>query len=267
MGHPISTIEDERAFLVLARRRSHMDLHASTWPEADAAETALALVPVGSTEQHGPHDPLGTDFLAAETVASETAAAVADPVVVTPPIPVGVSEEHRQFTGTLWVSPDTFRDYVGEVVASLVHHGWTRIVLVNGHGGNVPALGEVAAERSREHDALVVPFTWFDAVEGAFDMGHAGPLETSFLLHAHPDLVREAELEAGRDGGTDQWGEWVSGTNLAHDTAEFTDNGTVGDPTKASAEEGERLLDGAVSALETLLEAVAERPIDEPPHR
>ncbi|MFP4529765.1 MAG: creatininase family protein [Halodesulfurarchaeum sp.] len=244
-----------------------MDLHASTWTDVDAAGAELALLPVGSTEQHGPHAPLGTDFLAAERVANETADRMADPVVVAPPIPVGVSEEHGQFTGTLWVSPDTFRSYVREVAESLVHHGWDRIVLVNGHGGNVPALGEVAADLTRQHDAVVVPFTWFDAVDGSFDMGHAGPVETSFLLHASPELVHGDRLEAGRDEGTDQWGEWVSRTNLAHDTAEFSENGTVGDPTKASAEEGEHLLDEAAGALETLLEAVAERSLEQPPHK
>ena len=244
-----------------------MDLHRATWTDADQTETDLALVPVGSTEQHGPHDPLGTDFLAAEAVAERTADRVEDDVMVTPPIPVGVSREHRQFTGTLWVSPDTFRSYVREVAESLCHHGWNRIVLVNGHGGNAAALGELAGELSRDEEALVVPFTWFDAAEGSVDMGHAGPLETSFLLHEHPDLVRADRLEDGRDGGAARWGDWVSGVNLAHDTATFTENGTVGDPTKASAQEGEQLLDSATAALADLLAALAERPIDQPPHR
>ncbi|MBS3760668.1 creatininase family protein [Halodesulfurarchaeum sp.] len=244
-----------------------MDLHASTWTDADAAETDIAFIPVGSTEQHGPHGPLGTDFLAAEAVASETADRVDREVMVTPPMPVGVSEEHRQFTGTLWVSPDTFRSYVREVAESLLHHGWNRIVLVNGHGGNVRAIGEVAARLSRAEDALVVPFTWFEAVDGAFDMGHAGPLETSFLLHTQPELVETDRLDAGRDGGTDRWGEWVSGTNVAHDSAEFTENGTVGDPTRATAEEGENLLEQATTALETLLSTLADRPVRTVPHK
>jgi len=244
-----------------------MDLHRHTWTDAEDTATDLAFLPVGSTEQHGPHDPLGTDFLAAETVASETAEELAASVMVAPPVPVGISREHRQFTGTLWVSPETFRSYVREVAESLLHHGWNRIVLVNGHGGNAPALGEVAAELSRDEEGLVVPFTWFDAVDGAFSMGHAGPLETSFLLHEHPDLVREDRLEAGRDGGAERWGDWVASTNLAHDTATFTDNGTVGDPTKATAEEGEKLLESAKSALGQLVAALQERPVDQPPHK
>ena len=244
-----------------------MDLHEHTWTEADQAETDLALIPVGSTEQHGPHDPMGTDFLAAETVASETAAQVDQDVLVTPPVPVGVSEEHRQFTGTLWVSPDTFRDYVREVAESLIHHGWNRIVLVNGHGGNVSALGEVASRVSRDEKALVVPFTWFDAADSQFSMGHAGPLETAFLLHAYPELVREEKLEAGAEGGSGRWGDWTCGQNLAHDSAEFTENGTVGDPTQATAEEGKHLLETATDRLVELLAALEARPLERPPHK
>lgn len=244
-----------------------MDLSASTWTDADAAETGLALIPVGSTEQHGPHGPLGTDYLAAETIARETAERFDSEVVLTPPVPVGVSEEHRQFTGTLWVSPDTFRSYVREVAESLIAHGWNRIVLVNGHGGNIRALGEVADRLSRSESALVVPYTWFEAVEGPFEMGHAGPLETSLLLHTHPELVETERLEAGRDGGADHWGEWISGTNVAHDSAEFSENGTVGDPTRARAKAGETLLEDATGALESLLSAIAERSVENVPHK
>ncbi|PSP53226.1 creatininase, partial [Halobacteriales archaeon QH_3_68_24] len=120
-----------------------MDLAAATWPDADTVETDLAVLPVGSTEQHGPHAPLGTDALTAESVATAGVDAYDGEVVVGPTIPVGVAEEHRQFAGTLWVSPDTFRDYVGETVAALASHGWDRVVVVNGHGGNVDALREL----------------------------------------------------------------------------------------------------------------------------
>ncbi len=244
-----------------------MDLGETTWTAAKASDAELAVVPVGSTEQHGPHAPLGTDFLAAESVAESAVETAERDVVRTPTIPVGVSEEHRQFTGTLWVSPDTFRAYVKEVVESLCSHGWNRIVLVNGHGGNVPALGEVAARVSRRAEALVVPFTWFEAAETDFSMGHAGPIETSFLLHRHPELVETDRLEESAAEGASRWGEWVSGTNLAHDPAEFTANGTVGDPTDASAAEGEAMVEEATEALLDLFDAVAERSLEKPTHK
>lgn len=251
-----------------------MRLADATWTDADASDADVALLPVGSTEQHGPHAPLGTDFLNAQTITeavTDADALDAEEVIVAPPIPVGVSEEHRQFTGTLWVSPDTFRAYVRDVVSSLASHGWDRIIVVNGHGGNVPALGEVTAAISRHDDAYAVPFTWFDAI-AVDDMGHAGPVETAFLRHTDPDLVREDRIDDARAGAADGWGDWTSRVNLAHDSAEFSENGVVGDPGTpesgpGSTERGRALLDEATAALERLIVAVRDRDIDQPPHR
>jgi creatinine amidohydrolase len=235
-----------------------MELRDATWPDAEAVDTDLAVLPVGSTEQHGPHAPLGTDVLTAEAVARAGAAAHEDEVVVAPAIPVGVAEEHRHFAGTLWVSEDTFRDYVRETVRSLAHHGWDRVVVVNGHGGNVDALREVCGAVSRHDEAYAVPFTWFDAVD-APDMGHGGPVEISLLRHTDPDSVDETQLDEAAEGGADGWGEWVEGVNLAYDTSEFSENGTIGDPREASADRGRDLLDEASEALAAVLARVATR--------
>jgi creatinine amidohydrolase len=246
-----------------------MELTEATWTDADAAETSLAVLPVGSTEQHGPHAPLGTDALSAEAVARAGAEAYEGEVVVAPAIPVGVSEEHRHFAGTLWVTEDTFRAYVRETVQSLASHGWDRVVVVNGHGGNTAPLREVCGRLTRDGDAYAVPFTWFDAVDadeidGDIDMGHAGPFETSLLRHVSPDLVREDRFAAARDGAADGWGEWQSGTNLAYDTASFAENGVVGDPGESSKGVGAQLLALAGTALVELLEAVANRDRSDP---
>ncbi|ELZ94771.1 creatininase [Haloferax mucosum ATCC BAA-1512] len=240
-----------------------MRLSEATWTAVADLDTDLALLPVGSTEQHGPHAPLGTDALNAESIAEAGAAAFDGDVLVGPTIPVGVAEEHRAFDGTLWVSPDTFRAYVRETIESLAHHGFDRIVVVNGHGGNVEALAECCRRVSRGGDAYAVSFTWFDAVgEHSSDMGHGGPLETALLRHTHPELVRENRIEEARDGGSDHWGEWVSGVNLAHDSDEFTDNGVVGDPTDGDAERGEKLESLAADALASLVAAVETRNLD-----
>jgi len=243
-----------------------MHLSEATWTDADAVDADVALLPVGSTEQHGPHAPLGTDALSAEAVAEAGAAAHDEAVVVAPTVPVGIAAEHRQFTGTLWVSPDTFRAYVRETAASLASHGWDRIVLVNGHGGNAEAVREVAADLTRAEVAYALPFTWFEAVE-APDMGHGGPVETALLRHVAPDLVREDRVEEAAAGAAATWGEWVSGTNLAHDSAAFSESGAVGDPRDGDAERGEKLLAEAGAALADLLAAVAERDPTPPPHR
>ena len=249
-----------------------MELQASTWTDAAAAGTDLALLPVGSTEQHGPHAPLSTDTLLAEAVAAAGADAYDGEVVVAPPLPYGVSAEHRRFAGTLWLSPDAFRAAVGDVVGSLCHHGFRRVVLVNGHGGNVDALAEVAAAITREETAYVVPFTWFDSVDfeaiGAdagvesVDMGHAGAAETALLRATRPDLVREERVEDARDGAAERWGEWVAGVNLAYDTDEFAENGAVGDPSTGDADLGEALLAAAGDGLAEVLSAIADRDLD-----
>ena len=238
-----------------------MHLTEATWTDADDLDTDLALLPVGSTEQHGPHAPLGTDHLTAGAVAASAAEVREESgqeVVVAPAIPVGIAEEHRGFSGTLWASPDTFRGYVRDVLTSLAAHGWNRIVIVNGHGGNVDALREVCADVTRHEEAYTVPFTWFDAID-ATGMGHGGPVETALLRAVDPDLVRDERIDEARAGASDGWGEWVSGTNLAFDSAEFTDSGAVGDPSEGTEERGEELLEEATAALVTLLDAVEER--------
>ena len=250
-----------------------MNLAESTWTEVRDADVDVAFLPVGSTEQHGPHAPLATDALTAtavaeaaasryETTAGEDEATARGEALVTPTVPVGVSEEHRAFDGTMWVSPDAFRAYVREAAASLGASGIDRIVFVNGHGGNVEALATVARRFSRDpaHDGYGVAFTWFEAVgEHTDDMGHAGPLETALLRATHPELVREDAIESAREGAADRWGEWVVGVNLAHDADAFTDNGVVGDPTAGDAARGQELLALASEALCTLAVAVVDR--------
>lgn len=239
-----------------------MHLAEATWPDVETlgGETELAILPVGSTEQHGPHAPLGTDRYAATAVADAATERFDGEVAVAPTIPVGISEEHRHFAGTLWVAPETFRSYIRDILQSLAHHGFDRIVVVNGHGGNTEALGEVCRRVTRDGDAYAVPFTWFEAVSHeSVDIGHAGPIETAFLRHLHPDLVREDRIEDAAAGGADAWGEWIGPTNLAVDTAEFSENGTVGDPRDGDAAMGESLISEATDVLLRLLRAVESR--------
>ena len=240
-----------------------MDLQTKTWTDMADVETDIALLPVGSTEQHGPHAPLGTDTLNAEAVAERGAEEYDDPVVVAPAVPVGVAEEHRAFSGTLWTSESTFRAYVRDIVGSLASHGWDHVVLVNGHGGNIDALREVSGRITRHDEAFAVPFTWFNAVgDHSADMGHGGPLETSLLQHTNQETVHEDRLNEAAEGGSDGWGEWQSGVNLTFDSDEFTENGVVGDPREGSAERGEALLELATDSLVTLLDEIVDRPAE-----
>jgi len=229
-----------------------VDLGSSSWTDVSDAPPEVVLLPVGSTEQHGPHAPLSTDALVAEEVAREAAETASDAAVL-PTVPVGVSEEHRGFDGTLYVSPSTFRAYVSETLRSAPAD---RAVVVNGHGGNIDALGEACARLTRDGDLFATYWTWWEALDlDAVDlsMGHAGAVETSVLLHLAPKLVGEP-VE-----GEPSWGEYAESAPLAYDSDEFTENGVVGDATEATAEKGKRLYEQAVESLVRLVEGVAER--------
>jgi creatinine amidohydrolase len=236
-----------------------MQLAELTW-DATPTDPDAVLLPVGSTEQHGPHAPLGTDTLTAGDVARRAAARADGELLIAPAIPIGVAAEHRRFRGSLWVSADTFRAYVGEAVEALVSHDWDCIIIVNGHGGNVPALEILSAELTRALPARVVPFTWFDAVDAEYrqQMGHGGPIETAAVQAIAPSLIDESQLEVAAADGADRWGRWAGRTNLAVDTDEFTTSGAVGDPRTASAELGTSVLQAAVTELLGVVDAVAQ---------
>jgi creatinine amidohydrolase len=240
-----------------------MDLADATWTDVRDADPAVGVVPVGSTEQHGPHAPLGTDSIAAAAVAEAGVAKYESefegPVALAPAIPVGVAEEHRAFAGTLWVSPDTFRAYVRETVESLASHGVDAVVVVNGHGGNVDALREVTARVSRDGTAAAAAFTWFDVVNADVPMGHGGGRETALLRHVAPHLVREDRVEQAAEDASTRWGDWAGGVNVAHDTDAFSANGVVGDPQSGDADMGAKMRHEAATALADVLDALAER--------
>jgi creatinine amidohydrolase len=233
-----------------------MRLDERPWTDVRDADTSLALLPVGSTEQHGPHAPLGVDRMTAEAIAERAGDRHDREVVVAPTVPVGVAEEHRAFDGTLWVTEDALRAYVGDVLRSLASHGFDRVVVVNGHGGNADALREVCARVTRDGDCRAVAYTWFDDLDTDLRLGHGGPVETSAMLALRPELVREDRYPEAAEAGAESFGRFVAGTNVAYDFDEFTRSGNVGDPTPATAEEGERLLDGAAEGVCAVLDAI-----------
>lgn len=204
------------------------DLGGATSAElADGA--AVVLVPVGSTEQHGPHLPLDTDTRVATAVAAAVAANLG--LVVAPPIAYGASGEHQGFAGTVSIGTAALQ-------AVLVEYGrsasdWARrVVFVNGHGGNVDALrAAVALLRSEDREAA-----WCTPAAAGSD-AHAGHTETSLLLHLSPDLVRTAE---SRPGNTAALADLMP-LLRAGGVSAVSDSGVLGDPTTATADHGARL--------------------------
>src|SRR4051812_30681217 len=160
-------------------------------------DAAVALLPVGSFEQHGDYLPLATDTIVASVIARELAQRY--PVMVLPPITISCSHEHAAWRGTVSISSQTLYRIVVDVAESLRRTGVERLILVNGHGGNY-VLANVVQEYTATHGPLMALFPhgaeWdrarLDAgmVTGGHADMHAGELETSILLHAAPELVR-----------------------------------------------------------------------------
>jgi creatinine amidohydrolase len=242
-----------------------MKLTELTWVEAREAilQARVALLPVGSTEQHGPHLPLGTDWLVARRIAEQ--ASKKGGWLVLPGLPVGVSEGHRQFWGTLWLCPDMLRDYVVSLARSLASHNLRRIVFVNAHGGNCAALDE-AVRILRTERICVYTHNWWIAIRDLLrelfpdPTAHAGSIETSAMLAIDPALVNQERFKEA--SSVVQWGKWMEGVEVGMDTIDFSEEGNVGDPSLAEVEKGRALIEAAADGLNRFCIWLAEQPED-----
>ncbi|QBJ95613.1 mycofactocin biosynthesis peptidyl-dipeptidase MftE [Rhodococcus sp. ABRD24] len=206
------------------------DLAPAPWPDISRDELTVA-VPVGSLEQHGPHLPLDTDTRIASAVARSL-----DGVIVAPAIEYGASGEHEGFPGTISLGSEVLEMLLVEYGRSTCL--WARrVVFVNGHGGNGPALAKaVTLLRYEGRDAAWLPC----AVPGAD--AHAGRTETSLLLHLSPGDVHMGQAEKGNTTPiAELMPQLRAGGMLA-----ATTNGILGDPTGSSAAEGAQLFGGMV---------------------
>ncbi|SDJ79698.1 creatinine amidohydrolase [Halovenus aranensis] len=245
-----------------------MYLGDEAWPDLESyfESESLALVPVGSTEQHGPHLPEGTDHLIAEALAREAASRTG--YLCTPTVNIGVSPHHRQFHGTMWVDPPVFREYMESLARNLTYHGVDRIVFVNAHGGNVQHLREVGRRLHDDGTAYALEWMWNESipelVDDCFEVNgpHGGPKETAMIMHIAEALVHEDRLTEARDDGLVDWGRETGrqfGARTFYDAIENTDNGVLGDQTDATPEKGERLFEAATEQLCKLSEWLADR--------
>jgi creatinine amidohydrolase len=224
-----------------------MILGDAVWPDvADVAARSTLVVPLGSTEQHGPHLPLSTDTDIAVAVA-EGAAALRPHVVVAPPLPYGSSGEHSGFAGTLSIGQAALEHLVVELVRSADAFG--AVVLASGHGGNLEALRRAAGILTDEGRCVLL---WMPS--GAVD-AHAGRSETSLMLALDPAAVR---LPAAERGDTRSLTELLPSLRAGGLRA-VTPNGVLGDPAGASAEEGRQLLAFLIADLVAAIDQVSVR--------
>jgi mycofactocin precursor peptide peptidase len=222
-------------------------LGAAVWPEL--GPSPLVVVPLGSVEQHGPHLPLATDTAVASAVAQEAADRLPG-ALLAPALAYGASGEHEGFPGTVSLGTEA-------LTALLVEYGrsacrWAgRVVVVNGHGGNLDALRAAGAVLRRESRDVA----WFPCAPPAGD-AHAGRTETSLMLHVEPGAVR---ADRSVPGVTTPIGELLPQLR-GRGVRAVSPNGVLGDPTGASPHEGAALLAGLVDRL---VAAVGEWRIDD----
>jgi len=202
---------------------------------------SVLIIPLGATEQHGPHLPLDTDTRIASAWAHGIAARVTG-CVVGPPLPYGSSGEHQAFAGTLSIGQEALERAVVELVRSS-RHTFAAVLLVCGHGGNAEPVERVVTKlRSEGHRVGAIYPRWPSSIiDGTID-AHAGRVETSLLLHLAPETV---DLERAAPGVTEPVVDLLADLR-ADGLAAVTPSGVLGDPTGASAAEGARLLDDLV---------------------
>ncbi|CCG05597.1 mycofactocin biosynthesis peptidyl-dipeptidase MftE [Blastococcus saxobsidens] len=213
-------------------------LVGATWPELPARP--LLVVPLGAVEQHGPHLPLDTDTVIA-TAAAAAVVELLDDALLAPALAYGASGEHEDFPGTVSLGTEALTGLLVEYGRSACR--WAgRVLIVNGHGGNLDALrAAVPWVRSEGRDVA-----WFPCGFPGAD-AHAGRTETSLMLHVEPDAVRGDRAGAGETAPIEE----LLPRLRAEGVRAVSPNGVLGDPAGASADEGADLLGALTARLAT----------------
>jgi len=227
---------------------------------ARAAADAVAIVPFGAIEQHGPHLPVEVDSLLGNEVALRTARKMAgrgEPVVVLPMVWTGVSEHHMSFGGTITLDLATYAALVEGICRSLVRHGFRRLVLLNGHGGNDNALRCITDELTPKLGVPIIQMTYWHPtsteigalLETQTALLHACEAETAMTMALRPELVAREKIPAAS-----QAMDYVQPGPYRWRTLEaVSSSGVIGNPAAATPEKGELLLEAISTKLSDIL--------------
>jgi creatinine amidohydrolase len=237
------------------------------WPDIAALDRRTPVViPIAALEQHGRHMPLFTDSLLLGEVIRRVSEALADQVLFAPLMWLGNSEHHLDFPGTMTASPRVYLDLLRDMAENFVVHGFTRIVLVNGHGGNIvpsqQAMFELRQKHRSQSDLLLLSATYWACGslepraedDGKFvqsRMGHACEWETSMMLGIAPHLVGDPSQVQPVEFGNS-----FEPAHRAWITKDRTEPGHIGDPRGATAQKGEVLLARFAADVIAMLERV-----------
>jgi creatinine amidohydrolase len=168
-------------------------LYELTWQQAKRAfqETSTAIIPTGSNEQHGPHLPLGTDWIVANEIATRLSAKTK--AIGLPVVPYGYAEYHMDFPGTIYLDKETLRILLMDICRSLNKWGISRILFVNGHGGNMDTLHTVSVKIRKKYGMLAAAAQWWEMlpqkIKGEITETHGGAVETALVRAINPNIV------------------------------------------------------------------------------
>ncbi|MEZ6068480.1 MAG: creatininase family protein [Planctomycetaceae bacterium] len=243
----------------------YTELTAPELRQLDRDQT-LVIVPIAAVEQHGPHLPTGTDSIICTALAEAIESRLQQRTLLLPTSWHGASAHHLRFGATLDSPLDNYLHTLGDLLRSLLRDGFLRIMLLNGHGGNVDPLRVVLRIVQLDFpNALLVGGSYWagaqDIIERELEgehrfVGHACEFETSMILYLRPDLVRMEEL---RDAGTlipDQ----IDGLFVSRDMRQRTSAGCTGRPDLATADKGRRLFEAMTERLEATAEGLLREP-------
>lgn len=253
---------------------SQIRLGPLTWPQAEKRfrEMDIALLPVGAIEQHGPHLPLDTDAWDAERICDDVAKACSRPrPIVLPLIAYGVSYHHDDFPGTLSISPDTLSRIVYDIGIAVVRNGITKLLIINGHGGNSAALHFAAQMINRDTGIFTAVDTGessdtdIDKLTETPNDVHAGEIETSTALALRPELVDMKLARPMVPRFSSHYLDFTSkrGVGWYAHTKKISETGVLGDPTLASAEKGREMWRIMVENLVEFVEDLRGLSLDE----
>ena len=241
-------------------------------------EQTLVLMPLGSTEQHGPHLPVGTDYLLVEEILRRLKPRIDDlEVIVLPALWCTKSNEHVAFAGSLYLQAETMMAVIHDITAAISRSGFRRLVMMNWHGGNSDLLGALARDVRQRHGLLtfIIDIVYIFMGPAYEQTGavknidiHAGRYETGMMLAAYPHLVKPGPYEdIGSDLTRGRLAHSFAGykllipeggpVRLGWETTDLTSDGVIGNPAGANAEEGERDLEAIAERVETMLREIA----------
>ncbi|MES2005610.1 MAG: creatininase family protein [Bacteroidota bacterium] len=231
----------------------------------------VVLFPLGAIEQHGPHLSVSTDTDLVSNVAAGAESKLPDDILLCPTLPFGSSHHHLSMGGTISIAADTYSQVIVQMVESLLQNGFRRIVLLNGHGGNITPVRQALSLLSHTYDAsmhpnIVLATYWELAAKyftGAAPMespalSHACEYETSLMLHLCPEKVFPDEIKRAARPLSNGYIPWeddepYSGVSIVKKTQFISNNGSSGEPQLGSAEKGSYLYSHAVEELVTFI--------------